>query len=132
MKAQRNPSPWTWHPHLPGVTTAWLAVANGVTVRTINRWRRLSDPADIDLSFLTAETGLEMALLRPAGRAMPMWSRMAIAEYASQGASYVDLALMFQCAKSTVWRSVKRWPVGYAPLSGTRVLTEQQQTGFRF
>ena len=23
--------PWTWHPHLPGVTTSWLAHANGVT-----------------------------------------------------------------------------------------------------
>ena len=122
-----TPTPWTFHPHLPGVTTSWLAVANGVSARTIHRWRTRTSPADVDLSLLTLETGLAMSLLRPAGSVMPMWSRMAIAEHASQGASYVELASMFRCGKSTVWRSVKRWPEGFAPLSGKRLLTKQQQ-----
>ena len=128
MSAIRNPTPWTWHPHMPGVTTSWLAAANGVTVRTINRWRKRASPADVNLSMLSAEIGLAMSLLRPAGYVMPLWSRMAIADYASKGASYVELAVMFRCGKSTVWRCVKRWPEGFAPLSGKRVLTKQQQS----
>ena len=127
MHAIRNPSPWTWHPHMPGVTTSWLAFANGVTSRTINRWRKQASPADVDLSLFTAEIGLAMSLLRPAGTFMPMWSRMAIAEYASKGASYGELAQMFGCGKSTVWRCVKKWPRGFDPLSGKRLLTHQQQ-----
>ena len=127
MSAIRNPSPWTWHPHMPGVTSSWLAFANGVTARTINRWRKQASPADADLSLFTAEIGLAMSLLRPAGTFMPMWSRMAIAEYASKGASYGELAQMFGCGKSTVWRCVKKWPRGFDPLSGKRLLTHQQQ-----
>ena len=123
----RNPSPWTWHPHMPGVTTSWLAVANGVTARTINRWRKKANPADVDLSLFTAEIGLEMSLLRPAGSFMPMWSRLAIAEYASKGARYGELAQLFGCGKSTVWRCVKKWPRGFDPLSGKRLLAHQQQ-----
>ena len=122
-----NPTPWTWHPHLPGVTTSWLAHANGVTVKTIERWRKRASPAEVDLSTLTAETGLEMAIIRPVGRVMPMWSRMAVAEYARRGMNYAELATMFRCGKSTVWRCVKRWPSGFAPLSGRRLLTPQQQ-----
>ena len=119
--------PWTWHPHLPGVTTSWLAHANGVTVKTIERWRQKASPADVDLSILTAETGLEMATIRPARCLMPVWSRMAVAEYARRGESYAELATMFRCGKSTVWRCVRRWPGGFAPLSGRRLLTVQQQ-----
>ena len=122
-----NPIPWTWHPHLPGVTTSWLAHANGVAVKTIARWRLKSSPVDVDLTILTAETGLKMALIRPAKRLLPVWSRMAIAEYARRGVSYAELAVMFQCGESTVWRCVKRWPGGFAPLSGRRLLTAQQQ-----
>ena len=123
-----NPAPWTWHPHMPGVTTSWLAHANGVTVKTIERWRKRTDPAQVDLTGITAETGLEMAVMRTAGCVMSMWSRMAIAEYARQGMNYLELAAMFRCGKSTVWRCVKGWPGGFAPLSGRRLLTLQQQT----
>lgn len=127
MTASRNPTPWTWHPHMPGVTIAWLADANGVSVKTISRWRLLSSITDVDLSSLTAELGLEMALIRPAGGTMPMWCRMAIAEFAWQGASYDHLAEMFHCGKSTIWRCVKGRSCGFAPLSGQRLLTKQQQ-----
>jgi transposase len=68
-----------------------------------------------------------MALIRPKGTVMPMWSRMAIAEAAHNGATYEELAEMFRCGKSTVWRCVKRWPGGFAPLSGRRLLTAQQR-----
>lgn len=125
-RASKTPTPWTWHPHLPGVTTAWLAYANGVTIKTIDRWKCKSSPADVELSHMNAEIGLQMALLRPPGTVMPMWSRMAIAEYASNGASYAELAATFKCGKSTVWRCVKRWPGGFALLSGRRVLSRQQ------
>jgi transposase len=116
---------------LPGVTAAWLAHANGVTVKTIERWKQQSDPADVDLTILTPELGLEMALLRPPGSIMPMWSRMAMAEYAANGMTYAELSELFRCGKSTVWRCVKRWPGGYAPLSGKRLLTPQQRAPVR-
>ena len=122
-----TPVPWTWHPHLPGVTTSWLAHANGVSVKTIGRWRQRSSPADVDLTILTAEVGLEMAMIRPRKCLMPVWSRMAVAEYARHGMSYDELATMFRCGLTTVWRCVKRWPGGFAQLSGRRLLTVQQQ-----
>ena len=118
--------PWTWHPHLPGVTTSWLAHANGVSVKTIGRWRLKSSPADVDLAILTAEIGLEMAMVRPARCMLTVWSRMAVAEYARRGVSYADLATMFRCGLTTVCRCVRRWPGGFAPLSGRRLLTAQQ------
>ena len=58
---------------------------------------------------------------------MPLWSRMAIVEFAWRGASYDELATKFQCGKSTVWRCVKGQSGGFAPLSGQRLLTRQQQ-----
>jgi hypothetical protein len=64
--------------------------------------------ADVDLTILTPELGLEMALLRPPGSIMPMWSRMAMAEYAADGMTYADLAELFRCGKSAVWRIAGR------------------------
>ena len=95
-------------------------------MKTIQRWRLKSSPADVDLTILTAEIGLEMSMIRPARCMLTVWSRMAVAEYARRGVSYADLATMFRCGKSTVWRCVKRWPGGFAPLSGRRLLTSQQ------
>lgn len=104
-----SPNPWTWHPHQPGVTTAWLAHVNGVCVRTISRWRGKSKPAGADISLMTARVGLEMAVLRRPGGVLQLWSRMAIAELAWEGASYAELAKQFRCGKSTVWRCVREW-----------------------
>lgn len=125
-KGITNPIPWTWHPHLPGVTTAWLAQANGVSVRTIRRWRQQADPADADLCSMTAELGCTMAILRRPGSMLPLWSRMAIAELAWRGANYTELARQFRCGESTIWRCVKGWSGSFAPLSGQRLLTRQQ------
>ena len=122
----RSPTPWTWHPHLPGVTKAWLAQANGVCVKTISRWRERTDPADVHLNSITAEMGLAMAELRRPGSVLPLWSRMAIAELAWEGASYAELAYKFRCGKSTVWRCVKYESGAYHMLSGIRLLTKQQ------
>lgn len=121
-----TPNPWTWHPHMPGVTTAWLAQANGVSVRTIRRWRQKTEPADVDLSSMTAQLGCTMAILRRPGSMLPLWSRMAIAELAWKGASYTELARQFQCGESTVWRCVKGGSGSFAPLSGQRLHTKQQ------
>lgn len=126
MTGLRSPTPWTWHPHWPGVTTAWLALANGVSTKTIDRWRRQTNPADVDLAIITAELGLKMCLLRPPRTVMPLWSRMAIADFAAQGVAYNELAIKFRCGRSTVWRCIKRWPGGFAALSGQRILTMQQ------
>ena len=122
-----TPNLWTWHPHLPGVTTAWLADANGVSVRTIRRWRQRANPADADVSSMTAALGHAMATLRRPGSMLPLWSRMAIAELASKGASYTELARQFQCGVSTVWRCVKGGSGSFAALSGQRLLTRQQR-----
>jgi transposase-like protein len=126
LKGSLTPNPWTWHPHLPGVTAAWLAQANGVSVRTIRRWRQQADPADADLCSMTAELGCAMAILRRPGSMLPLWSRMAIAELAWRGASYTKLARQFRCGESTVWRCVKGLSGSFAPLSGQRLLTRQQ------
>lgn len=123
----KNLSTRTWHPHMPGVTTSWLASANGVSERTIRRRRQKTDSSDFDLGILTLETGLELSMLRPSGGVLPIWSRMAIAEYAARGKSYNELSQMFNCSKSTVWRCIKRWPSAYDPLSFKRVLTKQQK-----
>lgn len=123
-----NLTPWTWHPCTPGVTSAWLAHANGVSVKTIQRWRDRADLPPVDLSSMTAEMGLEMALLRPPGCVLPMWSRMAMAEFARRGASYAELAKLFQCGISTVWRCVTGKTSGFTVLSGRRRLTQQQRS----
>ena len=122
----RSPTPWTWHPHLPGVTKAWLAHVNGVSVKTISRWRERSDPADVDLTSITAEVGLAMAEFRRPGSLLPLWSRMAIAELAWAGISYAELASQFRCGRSTIWRCIKGRTRTYQALSGLRRLTRQQ------
>jgi len=126
LNGNPTPNPGTWHPHLPGVTTAWLAEANGVSARTIHRWRLRANPAEADVSTMTAQLGHTMAILRKPGSMLPLWSRMAIAELAWGGASYTELARQFRCGESTVWRCVKGWSGGFAPLSGQRLLTRQQ------
>lgn len=127
LNGNQTPNPWTWHPHMPGVTTAWLAQANGVSVRTIRRWRQRSNPADVDVSLMTAQVGYAMAVVRRPGGMLPLWSRMAIAELAWGGASYTHLARQFRCSESTVWRCVKRCSGSFAPLSGQRLLSMQQR-----
>ena len=127
LNGNQTPNPWTWHPHMPGVTVAWLAQANGVSVRTIRRWRQRYDPAGVDLSSMTAQLGRTMAVLRRPGSMLPLWSRMAIAELAWKGANYRELARQFQCGESTVWRCVKGVSGGFAPLSGQRLHTKQQR-----
>ena len=122
-----SPTPWTWHPHLPGVTKAWLAQANGVCVKTISRWRERSSRAEVDLSSMTAQLGQTMAILRRPGSILPLWSRMAIAELAWEGASYAELAYKFRCGRSTVWRCVKYQSEAYHMLSGSRLLMKQQR-----
>jgi len=75
---------------------------------------------------MTAEVGLEMALLRPKRGMLPYWSRMAIAEFAARGASYAELSRMFGVGRSTVYRAVHRASSAYCPLTGRRLLTESQ------
>jgi len=121
-----NLLPWAWHPQTPGVTIRWLARANDVSVWTIRRWRRryAQPPAALDLSL---ELGLAMALARPPRGLMPLWSRMALAEYAHNGVSDQELAKMFRCSKNTVWRCVRQRSTAFERMSGRRLLSSQQQ-----
>src|SRR5690554_3177855 len=125
-QSMSDPLPWAWHPHTLGVTTRWLARVNGVSVWTIQRWRRRNTqlPAALDLSL---ELGLAMALARPPRGLMPLWSRMAIAEHAHNGVSYQELAKMFRCSKNTVWRCVTQRSTAFERMSGRRLLSSQQQ-----
>src|SRR5579864_206209 len=107
---------------LPGVTVEWLARANNCSPRTIRRWRSSLPPdapvaAEV-LSNLTAEMARDMALLRPRRGTLPLWSRLAIAQLAAEGASYLELMQRFNVARSTVYRAIHRPPRAYCPLTG--------------
>jgi transposase-like protein len=119
-----------WPSDMPGVTTAWLARANGVSERTI-RWRRANKPTAPAkmreaLSAIDAEMGCNMVLSRPPSAPLNYWTRMAIAERAHRGETYAELCKAFGVNKSTVWRCIHRMAKGFQPLSGTRVLTVSQ------
>ena len=117
--------------NLPGVTVAWLAQANRCSPNTIRRARSASDEMDSSvhklLSNLTAEQGLEMARLRSPRGQLPLWSRMAIAEYAKRGATYRQLMHLFGVGRSTVYRALHSRTLAYSPLSGHRHLSTSQR-----
>jgi transposase-like protein len=115
---------------LAGVTVEWLARANDCSPRTVRRRRASSLPNDFTaadfLSSLDPKLAQRMALLRPSRGILPLWSRLAIAELASQGATYTELAHLFGVSRSTVYRAIHRSSAGYCPLSGQRLLTRSQ------
>ena len=115
---------------LPGVSTSWLAKANGRSSSAIARARRslrcLSEEAVAVVDGMTPELALAMAEFRPRRGMLPYWSRLAIAELASQGMTYATLMELFRVGRSTVYRAIQGQPRGYAPLSGRRVLTALQ------
>jgi hypothetical protein len=123
-----------YSPHLPGTTVSWLAAANSCSPSTIRRARRDGEAeaeaaaARRFLAELTAERGLAMALIRPKRGLLPLWSRMAIAEFAGRGASYSELMALFQVSRSTVYRSIHRSTTSYNQLSGKRLVTSSQTT----
>jgi len=114
---------------LPGVTNSWIARANGCSVSTVRR-RRLEVVEDARcaelLANLSAETSLLMGRIRAPRGVLPLWSRMAIAEFAARGATYRELMKMFGVGRSTVYRALHRTSTTYAALSGCRQLTEVQ------
>jgi hypothetical protein len=115
-----------WPADMPGVTTAWLASANGVSERTI-RWRRsrYKTPAD-ELPAIDLEIGLSMARLRAKGAHLCLWTRLAIVEWVSAGATYRQVAEEFGVSVATVGRAVRRGGRGYDPLACTRTLSSSQ------
>lgn len=120
-------------PNFPGVTSAWLARANGCSVRSIHRWRARPDVESAAVtefwSSMTVELALEMALLRPRRGVLPFWSRLAIADFAARGATYADLMRMFRVGRSTVYRAIHRPSTAYCSLGGRRQLTQVQAAG---
>ena len=121
-----NPRPRQWHPDTPGVSVPWLARANGVSVRTMERQRAALPPAPAP-ETVSIELAVRMALIRAPGGMMPASSRMAIAALAADGITYNELREKFRCSRNTVWRCVKQWPSGFDPLSWQRKTTAEQQ-----
>lgn len=115
---------------LPGVTTSWLAKANDRSPSAIARGRRLragnSQGAVAFVVGITPELALAMAHIRPRRGMLPYWSRLAIAELASQGVTYASLMELFRVGRSTIYRAIRGQPRGYAPMSGRRLLTAAQ------
>lgn len=75
---------------------------------------------------MTPDLALAMAEFRPRRGMLPYWSRLALAELASEGATYASLMALFKVGRSTVYRAIKGQPRGYAPFSGQRLLTAVQ------
>ena len=118
-----------WHPLTSGVTTRWLASANGVSVWTIQRWRKRALAAGDQPPALeqTIELAIEMARLRPANGIMPALSRMAIAQLAHEGRSYKELMQLFACSEVTVWRAIKTRSQSFDVLTHERLLTHAHE-----
>lgn len=116
---------------LPGVTASWLAEAHGCSLATVRRRRQRAAfgcPSSREfLAGMSAEKGLAMALARRPRGVLPLWSRMAIAEYAALGLSYSDLMRMFGIGRSTVYRALHHESTMFCPLSGGRKLTPSQK-----
>ena len=125
-KRPTNPIPRQWHPHTLGVSMPWLARANGVSVRTMER-RRTCSTHQLLQTMITNELAIEMAQIRRRGGVMPAPCRMAIAALATEGAPYKELQIKFRCSSNTIWRCVKQWPQGFDPLTWTRRLTNEQK-----
>ena len=127
--------PRTFPVDLPGVTSSWLASANGRSPKSIARGRRsvqfLSAEAALVVATMTPELAVAMAQFRPPRGMLPYWSRLAIAELASQGLTYAALMELFMVGRSTVYRAIRGQPRGYIPLSGQRLLTPSQAASVR-
>ncbi len=117
---------------LPGVTLAWLAKANECSLSTLKRTispesERSSEESTRVVSEMTSEVALQLAWMRPSRGMLPYWSRLAIADLASRGATYAELMVLFGVGRSTVYRAVHKASAGYVALSGVRALTASQK-----
>ena len=115
-----------WPADMPGVTTAWLARANGVSERTI-RWRRARVRTRIEnMLTIDAQVGLELAQGRPKGAHVSLWTRLAMMERVANGGTYQSVAVEFGVSVATVQRSVRGYGRGFHLPSGVRVLSATQ------
>lgn len=135
MPPSESPIPRNLHPHTPGVTASWLAHVTGASPECIRQRRLRSDPCDPDTTTALADldplAAAAWARARPKRGSLPFWSRLAIAELRSQGAGYAELAALFGCSRTTVWRALKRPASDYCILSGRRTLTESQSDALK-
>lgn len=116
---------------MPGVTTAWLARANGVSERTI-RWRRGRAKTPIeDMPVIDLQLALLMALDRPDGSHITHWTRLAMMERVGAGEIYRAIAVEFRVSVATVQRSVRGKMRGFQPLNGKRVLSTSQSQNLK-
>lgn len=111
--------PRQWAPEMVGVSIPWLARANGVSIRTIERQRAVRTEIYHN-PIMTVELAIRMSQVRRYGGFMPIASRLAIATLAHEGKTYKELAEAFACSQSTIWRCVKQWPNSFDALSWKR------------
>lgn len=127
--------PRNLNPHTPGVTASWLAHVAGVSTECIRQRRLRSDSSDPDATTALADldplTAATWARARPKRGSLPFWCRLAIAELRAQGVAYADLAKLFGCSRTTVWRALRRPGSDYCVLSGRRLLTSGQRAALR-
>lgn len=133
MAKRTFPRPYPFN--LPGVTASWLARANGCSLSTVRRHRRLTMHDEAGsvhfVTSLSAEKGLAMTHVRAPRGVLTLWSRMAIAEFADRGATYAELMAIFKVGRSTVYRALHHSPSSFCPLSGRRRLTIVQAAPLR-
>jgi hypothetical protein len=120
-----------WPADMLGVSTSWLARANGVSERTI-RWRRRNwMTSSADLPQVDAQAALAMARVRPVRGHLCLWSRLAILERVQAGVTYRQAASEFSVSIATVQRAVRKGFRGYDLLACTRVLSSSQIENLR-
>lgn len=122
---------------LPGLSISFYTAILGRSRSSVSSYRAAaieaarSDPMVMTIMHATiqgirAEHGLQMAQLRGKGQ-LPSWSRLAIGEYSKRGHSRGEIALAFQCSRSTVANVLQGKGTAYSLFSGSRRLTRSQQ-----
>jgi hypothetical protein len=120
-----------WPADMPGVTTAWLALANGVSERTI-RWRRAKYKTPPEgLPVIDADIALDMVRGRPKGAHIGLWTRLAMKERVAAGSTYRAVAAEFSVSVASVQRAVHRGGRGFQPLSFGRVRSASQSQNLK-
>lgn len=114
-----------YHQRVLGISNITLARHLAIAKQQQSIDPTLADAVYDNLSSITAEDGLIMALRRGTAH-LPHWSRMAICEYLERlGAAY-KVARLFECSATTVTNVVKLGLGSYDVLSAERRLASQQ------
>jgi hypothetical protein len=123
----RRPIPRAFPLELAGVPFATLAYLNGITPRWARRLRASTSEGVPAGAAPTQEEAVTMAQLRAPKGHLSYWSRLAMKHYRDQGLTNREIAELFKVCLNTVVRVMKLPGRGYAPLTGTRLLSSAQR-----